>query len=313
MTNLHIKTSASWNASRSRSLDGREGERDTTDHLDPFSIHVHPFQWSIDKHVQGGILYDAHPGGWTYPSHNSYLAPWVLPWTQIKPVQTKLTRTDEHGHANSQSFALTLFLEHQGSSWSKLDCSHIFMVPLWLGSLPRFDTSAPCSAAMGGEVQYVISKWNLERRKQLQYVAPLQGSQIPNCSRFFKVDEFKLKQNTCSHGTIWNRFLLLRLLLIALRHYLHTQNTQRPISMVRTLQSPRWIKHFPILSSSQQEDLAFGYGNPNGISKSLGVQDEGAQSHPPCCLHAQHLMDLAAEHGTFDQQKAMSNAPNESK
>ena len=48
LTHLHIKTSASWNASRSRFLDGREREREReTNHLDPFSIHVHPFQWSI--------------------------------------------------------------------------------------------------------------------------------------------------------------------------------------------------------------------------------------------------------------------------
>jgi len=53
----------------------------------------------IDKIDQGGILYDAHPGGWTHPSHNSYLAlQWVLPWRCHAVVRKNLEKWEsEHG------------------------------------------------------------------------------------------------------------------------------------------------------------------------------------------------------------------------
>ena len=114
LTNLHIKTSASWNASRSRFLDGRERERPT--------IWIHLASMST-------LSNDRSPDWQNWPGWDSLRRPswWVDPpkpqqllgaamgvavalpcccqeesgkmgkWTPIKTVQTKLIRTDEHG------------------------------------------------------------------------------------------------------------------------------------------------------------------------------------------------------------------------
>ena len=59
-----------------------------------------------------------------------------------------------------REFALNLSWK-LGHFWSKLNCLHIG--PLWLGSLPHFwhVSTIFLRQKMGGEVQYVISKWKL--------------------------------------------------------------------------------------------------------------------------------------------------------